>query len=917
MLAKTSFKKSTLSLSVSSILQWNDCPKRLCLSLFLSVITSSLYAASTENTVIDIVTQQESVNEDIRAADNSKDHAFTVEDTTQQGEYDSWEVLESMLLNRSDVQKDLSEIQLPPMDHTMSLLSEREIAEIQQTAAIAKEEATNQVSQLVTSAPIQEASRQEIAAIDEEPIQVEVLSQNLQEEGQIVLVNSQKEPSQQLSHTDVTVQDEELQQSRPGVLGRLWQRVRPNNDEMVEKIPKISAVVEIINAQNSGNVSNKKYEEALENLKDNIKAKLSTISQEVFVDRVAVAPQLKNLSTQAANAVGFYQAQFRFEHVSDKQVRVWVEPNAVVVITNQNIEFEGPEESVSHPRFQVISVLPELDEGDVFHHGIYVQTKAKIEDAASDNGFFDSLWRLHDVKITQPENTADIHLIYETGERYTLLEPEFRMSDEKKALPLRKYILEQLIPWKAGDDYTAWRVNLLANNLTNSRYFNYTLVDAIRPEPLDEALRLPADIEALIQEYNLNREDFFPSKSIQKYDSEYDSNELDTQLNESQFAGVNDKKRSKEDLDQARAAQKEREEQRKRLQSEARETRQVPVIVTLNADKLNSAELGAGFGTDTGPRVRGQYRRAIVNDRGHSFDANAELSQIRQAIDGRYNIPYKHPLNDYIAIVAGYEREERDDIGENTEMSIESAVFGTDRIIKNPRGQWQHSYGLRYRLDRLKVDGETELPPAFSGGRSDVQQSLLFGYEVSKTKTNVRVNPTRGLKQTYKAEVGSDSLLTDVNMAILNARWNALYSLNPIETANHQFVGRAELGYIFTDDFNKVPYNLRYFSGGDQTIRGFDYKSLSPEVDGYKVGGQASAIASLEYNYQFIENWRAAVFADVGNAYNEDFSNDTEYGVGLGIRWASPIGPVRIDVASGISDPGKPIRVHFFIGSSL
>ena len=68
------------------------------------------------------------------------------------------------------------------------------------------------------------------------------------------------------------------------------------------------------------------------------------------------------------------------------------------------------------------------------------------------------------------------------------------------------------------------------------------------------------------------------------------------------------------------------------------------MIVTLNADRLNSAEVGLGYGTDTGTRLRGQYRRAIVNKRGHSFDANLELSQIRQSIDGRYNIPYNHPL---------------------------------------------------------------------------------------------------------------------------------------------------------------------------------------------------------------------------------------------------------------------------------
>jgi translocation and assembly module TamA len=328
--------------------------------------------------------------------------------------------------------------------------------------------------------------------------------------------------------------------------------------------------------------------------------------------------------------------------------------------------------------------------------------------------------------------------------------------------------------------------------------------------------------------------------------------------------------------------------------------------------------VGLGYGTDTDIRLRGQYRRAIVNKRGHSFDANIELSGIRQSIDGRYNIPYHHPLNDYVSIVGGYEREEREGVAQGEGLLIESAVLGADRIIKNPLGNWQRTFGARYRLDRLTQDGSVDfnqIPEAFRFNTEDEQQSLLVGYEVSRTESDRRVNPTKGFKQTYKIELGSEALLSDADMAIVNAGWRFIYSLG--ENADHQFVGRADAGYIFTEDFAKVPYNLRYFTGGDQSIRGFDYKSLSPEIDGFKVGGQALGVASLEYNYQFKEGWRAAVFADAGNAYNKEFSNPTEYGAGVGVRWASPIGPIRIDVATGLSDDNYPIRLHFFIGSQL
>ncbi len=65
-------------------------------------------------------------------------------------------------------------------------------------------------------------------------------------------------------------------------------------------------------------------------------------------------------------------------------------------------------------------------------------------------------------------------------------------------------ILESLVTWKDGADYTFWRVNGLANNLTNSRYFNYTLVDAIRLILIEKPLELPPDLQALVDQNKLS-----------------------------------------------------------------------------------------------------------------------------------------------------------------------------------------------------------------------------------------------------------------------------------------------------------------------------------------------------------------------------------------------------------------------------
>ena len=933
MLVNTNFKKSVLCSSMHAILCWN-MPKKLGLSLFLGLVASSSFAESltvpnsnaqlAENPVpLQTPTAEEAQNlaAEIKqlAAAQGKDSAQDLQkieealEQAQTPEFNSLEMLQQQQQAGASFAEfqpiefeDLEDLPIAPVDQGLA-------NEIFQVAEQAKQEAMLDRNGQVPETLVQDATQQELLQIDQAPVNVDQLITNIQADSNFVV---EANPNDTLM-TELGWMTQVENADKPGFFRRLLYKVRPPRELNTAKVPRISADVVITanganGTQNSiGEVSPDAYRTAVDQLSANIKAKLSSFTQESFADFPSALPQLRTLSNQAAQAVGFYNAEFKFEKLSDSRVRVQVVPNPPVAIKQQNIEFTG--EGQYEAQFQVIGVLPDQEVDDVFNHGLYEQTKKRITDAASDNGYFDSYWRLHDVKVAQPQNTADINLRYETGERYKLGNVEFRMSDPNQEFPLDMDILQSMVTWQDNADYTFWRVNGLANNLTNSRYFNYTLVDTIRPDPVEHPLELPPDIQALVDQQKLSVYEATAADQKRVVSSQEVTQSV---VNEAEFAGT-EEGTSNDKLRILQAQQEDKQSEEERLKQQARIDKKIPVIVTLNADRLNSAEVGAGFGTDTGVRLRGQYRRAIVNKRGHSFDANLELSQIRQAIDGRYNIPYNHPLNDYVALVGGYEREERDDVAQGGGLMIESAVAGVDRVIKKPMGSWQHTFGLRYRLDRLTEDGTVFLtkPDAFIANGDVEQQSLLLGYEVSRTDSNRRVNPSKGFRQIYKIELGSESLLSDADLAILNAGWRFIYSLG--ENDDHQFVGRSDLGYIYTEDFNKVPYNLRYFTGGDQSLRGFDYKSLTPQIEGFKIGGQALAVGSLEYNYQFKEGWRAAVFSDFGNAYDKDFSNDTEYSVGLGVRWASPIGPIRIDVASGISDDNHPIRLHFFIGSQL
>lgn len=698
-------------------------------------------------------------------------------------------------------------------------------------------------------------------------------------------------------------EEEAAQQKKPNIFKRIWYRFWPPKGELADALPTIS-----VRVQGAPDI-----------LANNIEARLEQYTVEAFSDFRASLPQLRSMAREASEAVGYYKAEFRFEQVNTQTLRVLVTPHEPAMVQSQEIRYEG--EATEDRTFQEIKQNPDLKVGDPMNDELYEKTKGRISTAGTEKGYFDGYWIMHDVKVTLPENTADISLAYDSGERYKLGAVEFKNANPDEPIPLKEEVLRQLVPFEENDEYGSWKVNALSRNLSDTRYFNNVQVDVVIPDPVIKPVELPADADVNQLTIMQRQALAINNESDEAQNAEGATNA--PAVDETQFAGVGEGdtplQRSAEAQQELSEAE-QKEAARKQAQAEVRETKIIPVVVTVNADKPNSAEVGVGYGTDTEFRLRSQYRKALVNSRGHSVESNLELSKIRQAIDVRYNLPYKHPLEDTISIFGGYEKEERDDVGKDLGLVINTATVGIERAIKPKNGDWQHTLSARYRLDQLERNkdniNQADLPPPFNLQNSRFEQeALLFGYGLSKTYTVGRLDPTRAFRQFYQVEVGSSNLLTDTDMAILRGGWRFIYSFG--DNDNHQLVGRADASTIVTENFEDVPYNLRFFAGGDQSIRGYDYKSLSTEQNGYLVGGQNLAVGSLEYNYQFIPKWRGAVFVDAGNAFDKEFNDPVKVGAGIGVRWSSPVGPIRVDVGAGVSEKDIPIRLHFFIGPQL
>jgi translocation and assembly module TamA len=102
-------------------------------------------------------------------------------------------------------------------------------------------------------------------------------------------------------------------------------------------------------------------------------------------------------------------------------------------------------------------------------------------------------------------------------------------------------------------------------------------------------------------------------------------------------------------------------------------------------------------------------------------------------------------------------------------------------------------------------------------------------------------------------------------------------------------------------------------------VRGYDYKSLGPrDSTGAVVGGKHLVTGSLEIEQQVSGPWSAAVFVDTGNAFDDYADINVATGVGAGIRWFSPLGPIRLDVAVPLAnDAPDNFRIHVTLGPDL
>ena len=321
-----------------------------------------------------------------------------------------------------------------------------------------------------------------------------------------------------------------------------------------------------------------------------------------------------------------------------------------------------------------------------------------------------------------------------------------------------------------------------------------------------------------------------------------------------------------------------------------------PVTVRVKEQQQQQATVGLGFSANTGARFTLEHTNRKLFDRPYIAKTKAEYGAERKYLETEVDT---YPLpNLYRNLIAGSLEQLR--------TADELRTSATVRIGRaQDRERLQRLYFLEAVTSRLQAPLQTNNDSAISANYHwiyrDVDNVLL---------------PTRGITVSLQTALGNAFSTTSDSGPFARA-YGRLTWYKPL--GGWFATARVEAGQVFAKDAVGVPDTLLFRAGGDDSVRGYGYRSLSP-VDYTVLGtvvrsGRVLFTGSAEVAHPFSARYPAflgAVFVDAGNAADRWGGIDPVVGYGVGVRWRSPVGPLKLDLAYG--EAVKQFRVHLSVG---
>ena len=312
-----------------------------------------------------------------------------------------------------------------------------------------------------------------------------------------------------------------------------------------------------------------------------------------------------------------------------------------------------------------------------------------------------------------------------------------------------------------------------------------------------------------------------------------------------------------------------------------------PVRATVIEGNSQRIEGGLSFNTDSGLRLEASHRNVDLFDSAWRGRTELRLDQLEQILRYELDAPPRPGAKWWSAFTGAKHSVVQNE--DNEEVAIGIA----------------HNWAGRGAPSALLVSAHAE-EQRVSGEFNDHRYAVYIGVRFGFRDTDAVVLPRRGYFGQLTAG-GAPEALSTREFVRGTARGTLLV---PLGRADDLQV-RAEGGIVAARSREGIPSTFLFRTGGDQTVRGYAFESLGVREGDAVLGGRYLAIGSVEYTHWFAPQWGIAAFLDAGNAWDTgDF--DPAFGVGLGARFRTPIGPVRVDVAYG--DQSDTWRLHFSVG---
>jgi translocation and assembly module TamA len=323
----------------------------------------------------------------------------------------------------------------------------------------------------------------------------------------------------------------------------------------------------------------------------------------------------------------------------------------------------------------------------------------------------------------------------------------------------------------------------------------------------------------------------------------------------------------------------------------------VPVAVQLTAGPRISLRPGIGYGTDTGGRFTVRYRDLNMFHLGHEFYSNLFVAERLQGLVTGYILPSPKDVRSSTTLQLNLQQEDTSSYSSRI-LALElarSRTFGA--------GKLGTAY-LRTQYEDYTVGAETS-----------TARLILPGLRFSDDRYDNPIRPRRGFR--YGLELrGTHQLLgSDTALVQILAEGSHLLRL-PWRLSLHS---RAKAGTtLLHDPLKDIPPSLRFFTGGDQSVRGYSYKSLGPrDAAGRVVGGTQLLTGSIELERALFRDWGVSVFYDVGNSFNSVTDVSLFQGGGVGLHYYTSVGALNLSVARPLGVDNPSFHFHFTVGFEL